>query len=38
VFTKSPKTTKTPVTKLPCLHPHPVLIGVCLDIDIGIGK
>ncbi|XP_046448020.1 late cornified envelope-like proline-rich protein 1 [Daphnia pulex] len=22
----------------PCLNPHPVLIGVCLDLDIGIGK
>ncbi|EFX82349.1 hypothetical protein DAPPUDRAFT_302637 [Daphnia pulex] len=22
----------------PCLNPHPTLIGVCLDLDIGIGK
>jgi hypothetical protein len=22
----------------PCLNPHPILIGVCLDLDIGIGK
>ncbi|XP_046641455.1 sperm mitochondrial-associated cysteine-rich protein-like [Daphnia pulicaria] len=35
-LTKPPCPTKCPTKPPHCLKPHPTLIGVCLDVDLGI--